>query len=34
MKAALDTCAHIDQMQDRSPEVLDDLVAQRKCQRL
>lgn len=26
----LDTCVYIDQMQDRSPEVLDDLVAQRQ----
>lgn len=26
----LDTCVYIDQMQDRSPQVLDDLVAQRQ----
>jgi predicted nucleic acid-binding protein len=26
----LDTCVYIDQMQDRSPEVLDDLIAQRQ----
>jgi hypothetical protein len=26
----LDTCAYIDQMQDRSPRVLDDLIAQRQ----
>jgi len=26
----LDTCVYIDQMQDRSPEVLDELVAQRQ----
>lgn len=27
----LDTCVYIDQMQDRSPQVLDDLVAQRQA---
>jgi hypothetical protein len=27
----LDTCVYIDQMQDRSPEVLDDLIAQRQA---
>lgn len=26
----LDTCVYIDQMQDRSPQVLDDLIAQRQ----
>lgn len=26
----LDTCVYIDQMQDRSPELLDDLIAQRQ----
>jgi hypothetical protein len=26
----LDTCVYIDQMQDRSPQILDDLVAQRQ----
>jgi hypothetical protein len=26
----LDTCVYIDQMQDRSPEMLDDLIAQRQ----
>jgi hypothetical protein len=27
----LDTCVYIDQMQDRSPEMLDDLIAQRQA---
>ena len=27
----LDTCVYVDQMQDRSPQVLDDLIAQRQA---
>jgi hypothetical protein len=26
----LDTCVYVDQMQDRSPQILDDLIAQRQ----